>query len=101
MAKEAIRGLSRVAAREWGRYGIGLVCVAPGWIDTEGVAGYGLDLDAVAATIPMRRLGGAQEVGDLIAYLASPAATYITGVTIAIDGGLDLTSSGWDLPEPR
>jgi NAD(P)-dependent dehydrogenase (short-subunit alcohol dehydrogenase family) len=40
-------------------------------------------------------------VGDLIAYLASPAATYITGVTIAIDGGLDLTSSGWDLPEPR
>ena len=100
-ARAGMGGLTRTLAMEWGRHGIGLVCVAPGWIDTEGVAGYGLDLDAVAATIPMRRLGAAQEVGDLIAYLASPAATYITGVTIAIDGGLDLTSSGWDLPEPR
>jgi NAD(P)-dependent dehydrogenase (short-subunit alcohol dehydrogenase family) len=93
--------LTRTLAMEWGRYGIGLVCVAPGWIDTEGVRGYGLDLDEVAATIPMRRLGGAGEVGDLIAYLASPAAAYITGQTIAIDGGMDLTSSGWELPQLR
>ena len=49
----------------------------------------------------MQRLGGADEVGDLIAYLASPAAAYITGQTIAIDGGVDLTSSGWELPQPR
>jgi NAD(P)-dependent dehydrogenase (short-subunit alcohol dehydrogenase family) len=40
-------------------------------------------------------------VGDLIAFLASPAAGYITGQTIAIDGGVDLTSSGWEPPQPR
>jgi citronellol/citronellal dehydrogenase len=100
-ARAGMGGLTRTLAMEWGRYGIGLVCVAPGWIDTEGVRGYGLDLDEVAAAIPMRRLGDAREVGELIAYLASPAAAYITGVTIPIDGGLDLTSSGWSLPEPR
>ena len=100
-ARAGMGGLTRTLAMEWGRYGIGLVCVAPGWIDTEGVRGYGLDLDEVAATVPMQRLGGAGEVGDLIAYLASPAAAYITGQTIAIDGGLELTSSGWDLPKPR
>ena len=97
-ARAGMGALTRTLAMEWGRYGIGLVCVAPGWIDTEGVRGYGLDLDEVAATIPMQRLGGADEVGDLIAYLASPAAAYITGQTIAIDGGVDLTSSGWELP---
>jgi citronellol/citronellal dehydrogenase len=100
-ARAGVGGLTRSLAMEWGRYGIGLNCVAPGWIDTEGVRGYDLDLDEVAATIPMRRLGRADEVGDLIAFLASPAAAYITGVTIAIDGGIDLTSSGWELPEPR
>jgi citronellol/citronellal dehydrogenase len=100
-ARAGMGGLTRSLAMEWGRYGIGLNCVAPGWIDTEGVRGYELDLDQVAATIPMRRLGRAGEVGDLIAFLASPAAAYITGVTIAIDGGIDLTSSGWELPEPR
>ena len=93
--------LTRTLAMEWGRHGIALNCVAPGWIDTEGVRGYGLDLDEVAATIPMQRLGGADEVGDLIAYLASPAAAYITGQTIAIDGGVDLTSSGWEPPQPQ
>ena len=101
LARAGMGALTRTLAMEWGRYGIGLVCVAPGWIDTEGVRGYGLDLDEVAATIPMQRLGGADEVGDLIAYLASPAAAYITGQTIAIDGGVDLTSSGWELPRPR
>jgi citronellol/citronellal dehydrogenase len=93
--------LTRTLAMEWGRHGIALNCVAPGWIDTEGVRGYGLDLDDVAAQVPMKRLGSAAEVGDLIAYLASPAAAYITGQTIAIDGGVDLTSSGWEPPQPR
>jgi citronellol/citronellal dehydrogenase len=100
-ARAGMGGLTRTLAMEWGRYGIALNCVAPGWIDTEGVRGYGLNLDEVAAQVPMQRLGSAEEVGDLIAFLASPAAGYITGQTIAIDGGVDLTSSGWDLPQPR
>jgi citronellol/citronellal dehydrogenase len=100
-ARAGMGALTRTLAMEWGRHGIALNCVAPGWIDTEGVRGYGLDLDEVAAQVPMKRLGSAAEVGDLIAYLASPAAGYITGQTIAIDGGVDLTSSGWEPPQPR
>jgi citronellol/citronellal dehydrogenase len=100
-ARAGMGALTRTLAMEWGRHGIALNCVAPGWIDTEGVRGYGLDLDDVAAQVPMKRLGSAAEVGDLIAYLASPAAGYITGQTIAIDGGVDLTSSGWEPPQPR
>ena len=100
-ARAGMGALTRTLAMEWGRHGIALNCVAPGWIDTEGVRGYDLDLEVVAAQVPMRRLGSAAEVGDLIAYLASPAAGYITGQTIAIDGGVDLTSSGWEPPQPK
>jgi citronellol/citronellal dehydrogenase len=100
-ARAGMGALTRTLAMEWGRHGIALNCVAPGWIDTEGVRGYGLDLDDVAAQVPMKRLGSAAEVGDLIAFLASPVAGYITGQTIAIDGGVDLTSSGWEPPQPR
>jgi citronellol/citronellal dehydrogenase len=100
-ARAGMGALTRTLAMEWGRHGIALNCVAPGWIDTEGVRGYGLDLDEVAAQVPMKRLGSSAEVGDLIAYLASPAAGYITGQTIAIDGGVDLTSSGWEPPQPH
>jgi len=100
-ARAGMGALTRTLAMEWGRHGIALNCVAPGWIDTEGVRGYDLDLEMVAAQVPMRRLGSAAEVGDLIAYLASPAAGYITGQTIAIDGGVDLTSSGWEPPQPK
>ena len=100
-ARAGMGALTRTLAMEWGRHGIALNCVAPGWIDTEGVRGYDLDLEMVAAQVPMRRLGSAAEVGDLIAFLASPAAGYITGQTIAIDGGVDLTSSGWEPPQPK
>ena len=100
-ARAGMGALTRTLAMEWGRHGIALNCVAPGWIDTEGVRGYDLDLDEVAAQVPMKRLGSAAEVGDLIAYLASPSAGYITGQTIAIDGGVDLTSGGWEPPQPK
>ncbi len=59
---------------EWGRYDIGVVCVAPGWIDTEGMRQYGDDLDELAKLVPMRRMGTAEEVADTIAFLASPLA---------------------------
>jgi citronellol/citronellal dehydrogenase len=90
-ARAGMGALTNTLALEWGRHGIGLVCVAPGWIDTEGVRGYGEDLGQVADRVPMRRLGTPEEVGELIAFLASPAAAYITGTTIVIDGGLENT----------
>jgi 3-oxoacyl-[acyl-carrier protein] reductase len=52
---------------------------------------YGDDLDELAKLVPMRRLGGPEEVADTIAFLASPRARYITCQTIVIDGGIDNT----------
>jgi len=91
-ARAGMGVLTQTLALEWGKYNVGLVCVAPGWIDTEGVAQYGADLDEVAQHVPMKRLGRAEEVGDLIAFLASPRAAYITGTTVVIDGGVEVTT---------
>jgi citronellol/citronellal dehydrogenase len=91
-ARAGMSTLTQTLALEWGRHNIGLVCVAPGWIDTTGMDRYGYDLDEVARRVPMRRLGTAEEVADLIAFLASPPARYITGTTVVIDGGVEVTT---------
>jgi citronellol/citronellal dehydrogenase len=90
-ARAGTEAVARVLSVEWGPHDIGVVCVAPGWIDTEGMRQYGDDLDELAKLVPMRRLGSAEEVADTIAFLASPKARYITGQTIVIDGGIDNT----------
>jgi citronellol/citronellal dehydrogenase len=90
-ARAGTEAVARVLSLEWGKHDIGVVCVAPGWIDTEGMRRYGDDLEQLAELVPMRRLGTAEEVGDTIAFLASPKASYITGQTIVIDGGIDNT----------
>jgi citronellol/citronellal dehydrogenase len=90
-ARAGMGVLTNVLSNEWGKHGIGLVCVAPGWIDTTGMRQYGDDLEALARRVPMRRLGTAEEVGDLVGFLASPRASYITGTTIVIDGGVETT----------
>jgi 3-oxoacyl-[acyl-carrier protein] reductase len=60
----------------------------PGFIMTDRMTGLGLDLDKVAASIPAKRLGQPPELGDLVAFLCSARAAYITGQAIACDGGL-------------
>jgi 3-oxoacyl-[acyl-carrier protein] reductase len=83
-AKAAMVGMSRSLAIEVAKYGITVNNVAPGWIAT----GSSTEEERVAAeNTPMRRAGSPDEVGDLIAYLASDESTYITGQMIVIDGG--------------
>ena len=83
-AKAAMVGMSRSLAIEVAKYGITVNNVAPGWIAT----GSSTEEERVAAeNTPMRRAGTPEEVGDLIAYLASDESTYITGQMIVIDGG--------------
>ena len=94
-ARSGTEAVARVLSVEWGRYGIGVVCVAPGWIATEGMKQYGDDLDELAKLVPMGRMGTAEEVADAIAFLASPAASYITGITLVIDGGIENTHASW------
>jgi citronellol/citronellal dehydrogenase len=96
-ARAAVESMTRTLATEWGGRGVRLTCVAPGTIDTEGWRGYGATVEEVAATIPLGRLGTAEEVAQMIAFLASPAGDFVTGATVVIDGGVDNV----DLPPGR
>src|SRR6185503_2186064 len=95
--RAAVANLATGLALEWSRYGIRSVCVVPGMIDTEGLAGYGADTVAAwQRTIPLGRLGRPEEVGSLVAFLASAGGGYVTGGTIVVDGGVD----AWGRGEP-
>lgn len=94
-AKGGIRMLTRTAAVELAPYNITINNIAPGAIETP------IDADvfanpekykALLAEIPMHRLGQPVEIGDLAVYLASDYASYITGTTFTIDGGLSVSS---------
>ena len=81
------------------RFGIRSVCIAPGSIRTEGLDNY--DADDVAEwerSVPLGRLGTPEEVGTLIAFLATPGGAYITGTTIVVDGGADAWGVGTPPP---
>jgi citronellol/citronellal dehydrogenase len=99
-ARAALENLAGGLAIEWSRYGIRAVCVACGAIDTEGLRGYGgAWVEEASKTVPLGRLGRAEEVASTIAFLASPGGAYITGTTIAVDGGVDAWGLG--MPPPR
>ena len=88
-----MQALTNVLSVEWGRHDIGVVCRgARGGSTPRARRQYGDDLAEMAELVPMGRLGTAEEVADLIAFLASPAASYITGQTIVIDGGIENTA---------
>jgi 3-oxoacyl-[acyl-carrier protein] reductase len=87
-AKAALIGLTGVLARELAPMGITANAVAPGAIDAGIVAGLPEDLrKKLVDVIPMGRMGTAEDVAGLVAFLAGPAAGYITGQVIAVDGG--------------
>jgi citronellol/citronellal dehydrogenase len=101
MARSALETLAAGIALEWSRFGIRAVCVACGLIDTEGLQQYGGRevVQGLAAQIPMRRAGLADEVGATIAFLASAGGGYVTGTTVVVDGGADAWGLGTSPPE--
>jgi 3-oxoacyl-[acyl-carrier protein] reductase len=81
-------GFMRTACIELAKYGITVNAVMPGNIMTEGLQGLGEEyLKAMAASIPLKRLGSVDDIGHAAAFLASREAAYITGQTLVIDGG--------------
>ncbi len=88
-AKAGVIGLTKSLAKEIGSRGITVNAIAPGFIETDMTAALG---DEVAATVTQQitlgRLGTPQEVASVVGYLASGDASYITGQTILVDGGL-------------
>ncbi len=85
-AKGGVIAATKALAQEVGRKGVTVNAVAPGFIKTDMVEG--LDEAALKAQIPANRFGQPEEVADLIGFLASPNAAYITGEVISINGGL-------------
>lgn len=81
-------GFLKTAAMELSRYNTTINAVMPGNIYTEGLQGLGQDyLDTMAASIPLKRLGNVEDIGNAALFFASDEAAYITGQQIVVDGG--------------
>jgi 3-oxoacyl-[acyl-carrier protein] reductase len=88
-AKAGLEGMTRALARELGSRGITVNCVAPGFIETDMTRALtSAQSQAMLAQIPVGRLGQADEVAAVVAFLASSAAGYITGATVHVNGGM-------------
>ena len=100
MLRPSVIGFAKTISKEYGSRGVRTVCIAPGRIETDRLK----ELDSINAeksgrpideirssafqNIPLGRYGRPQEIGDAIAFLASDAASYISGTTILVDGGM-------------
>lgn len=99
MSKAALNQLTRNLAVDWAKDGIRVNAVAPWYINTPLAAPVFSDRDKYESIIkhtPLRRIGEPHEVASLAAYLCLPCASYITGQTIAVDGGY--MACGWQYP---
>jgi 3-oxoacyl-[acyl-carrier protein] reductase len=88
-AKGGLHAFTKALAREVGRYGITVNAVVPGWIETELLAQLSERRRAKArSSVPLGRFGEAREVARVVAFMLSDAASYLTGVTLRVDGGV-------------
>jgi 3-oxoacyl-[acyl-carrier protein] reductase len=88
-AKAGLIGMTKAAARELAHWGILVNAVAPGLIDTDMSAAMPADSrDALIAQIPLKRVGNAREVAEVVRFLAGDGASYVTGQVIHVNGGL-------------
>lgn len=98
-SKGGVEQLTKVSAVELGPYGIRVNCVAPGAIEIERTQAETDDYAGEWSPItPLRRVGQPKDVADIVSYLASPGASFITGQTVWVDGGV-FSRANWPYPE--
>ena len=91
-AKAGVVGMAKSLARELGSRNITVNCVAPGFIDTDMTRALSEEQkNALLAQIPLGRLGKPEDVAAAVAFLASPAAAYVTGSVLHVNGGMYLS----------
>lgn len=97
-AKHGVEGLTRALALEWGPSGIRVVAVSPSFVLTERLAAAAdagtLDVEPARRRSPLARLASPQDVAAAVVFAASDAASFVTGTTLAVDGGW-LADVGW------
>ena len=92
-SKWAVRGMTKVAAKELGRHGIRVNSIHPGFIETDMLAQGGFDDDPqqrekMARSVPLRRVGKPEDIANMVVFLASDASSYATGQEFVVDGGV-------------
>ncbi len=88
-AKAGVAGMTRALAREVGSRGITVNCIAPGFIDTDMTRALTeQQTQALLGQIPLGRLGQPEDIASMVAFLASPAGSYISGATLHVNGGM-------------
>ncbi len=99
-ARAGVDNLTKTLAIEWAQHNIQVNAIAPGIIKSTGTDQYPQELlEMSRQRTPMKRWGTPDEVADLAAYLASDAASYVTGETWYIDGGAHLWGDNWIIPD--
>jgi citronellol/citronellal dehydrogenase len=100
-ARAGVDNLTKSLSVEWVRHGIRVNAVAPGYIHTEAMGNYPEDIQQRARRAnPMMRFGTALEVAQAVLFLASDAASYVTGETLYVDGGARLWGDVWQIEDP-
>lgn len=94
VAKTGVEGMVRTLAVEWVPAGIRVNAVAPAWVKTPAIAGLidsgFLDPEPVESRTPLGRFADPEEIGQVIAFLLSPASSYVTGQSVTVDGGMTI-----------
>ena len=102
-ARSGVEAMTRTLAVEWAQRGILMNCVQPGIINSSGLANYpagALLAQQTQGEIPLMRLGRTEEVAWMVAFLAGPGGSYITGQKLIVDGGRTLWGNIWPLQPP-
>jgi len=102
-ARAGMDNITKTLAFEWGHKGVRVNSVAPGWIISSGMDTYDGSFKAIIPqlkeAVPMKRMGTESEISGMICFLLSPAAAFINGTSIRIDGGASLGNRMWPLPK--